>query len=222
MEDHLCAGQVAWDIDKDRAGAAGACNIEGLAERTRKVVGGLEQEGVLDHGHGDAHDIGLLECISADDAARDLAGDDHEGHGIHVGGGDARHRVSGTGAGGDQHHAHLAGGAGIAVCHVRGTLLVAGKHMVDLLGVVQRVVNLDGLAARVAKERIDALGLKAGDNSLGTGHGLALVLGFRAGTERTALDGGLPHRELFFECCHPIYAPLSALETSFAYLASTP
>ena len=35
-----------------------------------KVVGRLQKEAVLHHGHGDAHDVGFLERVSADDSAR--------------------------------------------------------------------------------------------------------------------------------------------------------
>ena len=47
-----------------------------------------------------------------------------------------------AGAGGHWDHAHLAGGAGVTVGHVRGALLVAGQHVVDLLAVVEGVVDL--------------------------------------------------------------------------------
>lgn len=72
MEDHLGAGEVARDVDEHGAGAPGGGDVEGLAERAGEVVGRLQQEAVLDHGHGDAHDVGLLEAVRADDAARDL------------------------------------------------------------------------------------------------------------------------------------------------------
>ena len=216
MEDHLGAGQVARDVDEHGAGAAGGGDVEGLAERAGEVVGGLQQEAVLDHGHSDAHDVGLLEAVRADDAARDLAGDDHHGDGVHVGRGDAGHRVGGSGAGGHEDHAHLAGGAGVAVGHVRGALLVAGQHVVDLLAVVEGVVDLDGLTAGVAKDGVHALRLEGGDDGLGARHGLALVRGVASRAKRLALDGQLAHGHLLLERRHERYAPLSALVTSFA------
>ena len=55
---------------------------EGLADGAGELVGGLQQIGVLDHGHRDAHDVGLLERVGADDPPAHLAGDDDEGHGV--------------------------------------------------------------------------------------------------------------------------------------------
>ena len=167
-EHHLRAGEVTRDVDEHRAGATGRGDVERLAERLRKVVGALQEEAVLHHGHGDAHDVGFLEGVGADDAARDLARDDHERHGVHVRRGDARHRVGGAGAGRHEHDAHLAGGAGVAIGLVHRTLLVAGKDVTDLRGVVERVVDLDGLATGVPEERVHALGLEARDDGLGS------------------------------------------------------
>ena len=171
---------------------------------------------MLDDGHGDAHDVGLLEGVRADDAARDLARDDDHGHGVHVGGGDAGDGVGGAGARRHEDHADLARGARVAVGHVRGALLVAGEDVMDLLGVVERVVDLDGLAAGVAEDGVHALGLEAGDDGLRPGHGLALVLGVAARAERAPLDGALAPGDLLLGGDHDRYAPLSALVTSFA------
>ena len=222
MEHHLGAGEVARDVDEDGTGSSGRGDVERLAEGTGEVIGGLKQEAVLDHRHGDADDVRLLERVGADDTTRDLTRDDDHGHGVHEGGRDAGDSVRGAGAGGDEHDADLAGGASVAVGHVGRTLLVACQDVVDFLAVVERVVDLDGLATGIAKERVDALGLETGDDGLGAGHRLSLVLGLATWAERPSLYRELAHRELLPERRHPIYAPLSALETSFAYFARTP
>ena len=59
----------------------------------------------------------------------DVAGDEHHGGGVHIGGGDAGDQVGGAGAGGGEAHAHLAGGAGIAVGGVGSALLVGGEDV---------------------------------------------------------------------------------------------
>jgi hypothetical protein len=76
---------------------------------------------------------------------RHLAGDDDERDAVHVGRGDAGHRVRGARAGRDDDDAGLAGSARIAVGLMSCALLVAGEHMVDLLRIVQGIVDLDGL-----------------------------------------------------------------------------
>ena len=208
LEHHFRAGKVGRDVDEHRAGTAGVGDVEGLAEGLGHVLAALQQVAVLHDGHGDAHDVGLLEGIGADDAARNLAGDNHHGHAVHVSGGDAGYRVGGARAGGDDYHAGLAGCAGIAVGLVRCALLVAGKHVVDLLRVVQGIVDLDGLATRVAEHGVYALGLERGDDGLGAEHLLALLFGMGAKTHLGLI--------LLVDYAHPKYAPLSALETSLA------
>ena len=98
------------------------------------------------------------------------------------------------------------------------SLLVASEDMRDLLAVVERVVDLDRLATGVAEHQIDALGLERGDNGLGAVHAPALLLGLAAQAQRPANLGFLA----FHGVAHETYAPLSADETSFAYLARTP
>ena len=127
------ARKVAGDVDQHGAGATGGGDVEGLAECAGEVVARLQQETVLDHGHGDADNVGFLECVRADDAACDLAGDNHQGHGIHKGGCDAGYGVGGARPAGDQDYADFAGCARVAVRHVRGALLVAGQHVANLL-----------------------------------------------------------------------------------------
>jgi len=42
---------------------------------------------------------------------------------------------------------------------MHSTLLVAGQDMANLLGVVKRIVDLQSLAAGIAEDQIDPLGL---------------------------------------------------------------
>ena len=174
---------------------------------------------MLDHGHGDADDVGLLEAVGADDAARHLTGDNHERHAVHIGGGDAGDRVGSARAGGNDDHADVARCARIAIGLVHRALLMTGEHMMQLLAVVERVVDLDGLAARVAEHQVDAFGLERGHHSLRADHLFALLGIFAAQTARLACGGRVL---ILLAFAHDTYAPLSAEETNLAYLASTP
>ncbi len=149
--------------------------MEGLAEGGGQLVGGLQQEGMLHDGHGDTDDVGFLEAVGTDDAARNLTGDDHERNAVHVGGGDARDRVGGTRTGRDDDNTDLARGARIAISLVHRALLMAGEHVMKLLAVVKRIVNFDGLAAGITEDPIDALSLKRGHNGLRADHLRALL-----------------------------------------------
>ena len=165
--------------------------MERLAEGCRELVGRLQKERVLDNRHRDADDVGFLERVGTDDAARHLAGDDDERYRVHVGRGDARDRVRGAGTGRDDDHAGTPRHARIAVRLMNRALLVASKDVRDLLAVVERVVDLDRLAAGITEHQIDALGLERGDNRLGAVHAQALLLGLAAQAQGAANLGFL-------------------------------
>ena len=147
--------RVLGDVDQDRAGAAGGGDLEGFADGGGDVFGARDQEVVLGDGQGDAGDIDLLECVGAEDFGGDLAGDADDGHGVHHGGGDAGDQVGGAGAGRGDAHADPPGGAGVAVGHVRGALLVADEDVVDG-ELAQRVVGGQDGSAGIAEDGGDA------------------------------------------------------------------
>ena len=86
---------------------------------------------------------------------------------VHVGGGDAGHGIGHARARGDQRDADVAGGAGVAVGGVHRGLLVAHQHVLDGVLLVERVVDVQHRAARVAPEVLDVLGLQALDEDFG-------------------------------------------------------
>ncbi len=71
---------------------------------------------------------------------------------VEHGRGDAGDEVGGAGAGGGHADADLAGGAGVAVGHVRGALLVADEDVVDR-ELAQGVVGGEDGSAGVAEDR---------------------------------------------------------------------
>ena len=90
---------------------------------------------------GDAHDIRLLEGISADGLHAHLTGNHDHGHGVHVRVRNGRDHVCGTRAGSHDAHAHLASGQCVAFGGVAGGLLVAHKHEAELRVVFDLVVD---------------------------------------------------------------------------------
>ena len=108
-----------------------AGDLEGLADGGGDVFGAGDEEVVLGDGQGDAGDVDLLEGVAAEDFGGDLAGDGDDGDAVEHGRGEARDEVGGAGAGGGHADAYAAGGAGVAVGHVGGALLVADEDMVD-------------------------------------------------------------------------------------------
>ena len=61
-------------------------------------------------------------------------------------------RVGGAGAGGHEHDADLAGGAGIALGRMHRALLVAHEDVLHLVLVEERVVDRQHRAAGIAEE----------------------------------------------------------------------
>jgi hypothetical protein len=124
---------VLGDVHEDGAGAAGARDVERLVQRLGQAVGFLDQPVGLGAGAGDAHGVRLLEGVRADHEGGDLAGEDDDGDGVHQRVGEAGDGVGGAGARGDERHADLAGGAGVALGGVDGGLLVADEDVVDVV-----------------------------------------------------------------------------------------
>ena len=201
---------VLREVHEHRAGSSGGCDVECVADGLRDIVGVLDHEAVLHDGHGDAHDIGFLEGIRADDRTGHLAGDDDQRHAVHVSGGDAGDGVRGTGTRRDDDRSRTARGTCIAIGRMHGALLVARQVMADDLRVVQRIVHLDGLPARVTEHHVDALGFKRGDNRLRADHARAFLFRMRPVARLAARVGPF----LGF-VTHTRYAPLSALVTSW-------
>ena len=143
---------VLGDVDHDRAGAAGAGDVERLVQHAGEIVDVLHQPVVLGAGPGDADRVALLEGVVADQVRRHLAGDAHDGNGIHQRIGEAGDGVGGAGAGGDQHDADLAGRARIAFGGMHRAAFLAHQHVLDLLLLEQLVVDRQHGAAGIAEE----------------------------------------------------------------------
>jgi hypothetical protein len=107
--------RVLGDVDQHRPGAAGLCDLEGLANGRRDVFRAGDEEVVLGDGQRDAGDVDFLESVGAEDFARDLAGDADDGDGVEHGGGDAGDEVGGAGAAGRDADADLGHARGARV-----------------------------------------------------------------------------------------------------------
>ena len=168
VEDRGGLLRVFGDVDEDRAGAAGLCDLEGEAQRAGQVFSAVDEEVVLGHGQCDAGDVHFLKGVGAEHFAGDVAGDADDGNGIEHGGGDAGDEVGCAGAAGGDADADLAGGARVAVGHVRGALLVAHQDVVDGK-LAQRVVGGQNCAAGIAEDVGNALAYQRGPQNFSAG-----------------------------------------------------
>ena len=134
--------------------------MEGLAGRARNVGRVLEQVAVLDDRIRDAGDVGLLERVLAEHRRDLLAAEHDDRHGIHLGGQEARHRIGRAGSRRDEHDAGLAGGARVAVGHVRRALFMSHEDQLDNR-IDECVEDRHGCAARVAEHVFDTFSFEA-------------------------------------------------------------
>ena len=132
-------------------------DIECLVQDARQVVHVLHQVIVLGAGTRDADRVALLEGVRADQVRGDLAGDADHGDRVQQRIRQARHRIGGAGAGGDEHHAALAGRAGIAFRRMGGPLLMADEDVLDLFLLEDLVIDRQHGSARIAEHGVNTL-----------------------------------------------------------------
>ena len=125
---------------------------------------------MLGRGAGDADRVAFLEGVGADQMAGHLAGDDDERDRIHQRVDHAGYGIGGAGAGGDEHHADLAGRAGIAFGRMRRTLLVPNQDVLQLVLLEQRIIDREHRAARIAENGVDTLVEQRPNDDFGAGH----------------------------------------------------
>ena len=131
---------------------------KGLPDGVRQPVHVPHNVVVLGDGHGDTSDVNLLKAVLSQQGRGDVTGDGNHGDGVHVGSGDSRYQVGGSGAAGGHHHANLAGRAAVAVGSVGGSLLVGGEDVADsILVLVQLVVDIQDGTAGVAEDHVHTL-----------------------------------------------------------------
>ena len=161
--------RVLADVDQHRARSSRGGDVERLGDRPRDLRRVGDQVVVLGDRHRDAADVGLLEGIRADRGRRDLTGDGHHGHRVHVGVGDRRDQVGGARTAGGHAHPDLAGGRRVTLGRVAGALLVTDEDVPDLGGVHQRVVGRQDRAAGDAEDGVDPDALERLDQALCAG-----------------------------------------------------
>ncbi len=107
---------------------------------------------MFDAGTGNADRINLLKGIITNQRLGHLPGNHHHRHRVHIGRRNTGHRIGGTRPRGHQHHAGLAGGAGIAVGRMRRRLLMTNQHMLNLVLPVERIIDMQHRAAGIPED----------------------------------------------------------------------
>ena len=176
---------VLGHVDQDRAGPAGARDVERLLDDPGDVPGVLHQVMVLGDRPADLDHRRFLEGVGADDVGGDLAGDRDDRQRVHLGVGQPGDQVQGPGARRRHHDARLAAGAGVALGREDAPLLVAGQDGPDPVAEPrQRLVHRHARPARVGEDDFDAVPYQGLDEHVGPGDR------FPAGRGLAFVDGG--------------------------------
>ncbi len=161
---------VLGNIDHHRAGTTCGGDVESFMDHARQIGHVLHEVVVLGAGAGDADGVAFLKAIRADQRGRHLGGDADQRDRVHQRVGEAGHRIGGARAGGHQHHAGLAGRAGIALRHVGGALLVPHQDVLDEVLLEHRIVDGQCRTAGISEDMLHPLIGECLDHHLGAGH----------------------------------------------------
>ena len=172
---------ILGHINQNGAGTAGFGQPEGFPDGVCQLINGANKVIVLGDGQGHAGNIDFLETIGADDGSGHVACNGNQRDGIDVSGGNTGDQIGGTGAGGGDTDADLAGGSCVAVGSVGSALFMGGKDVLQFpLILVQGIVDIDDLTTGVAKDHVGALFNQCAYDDIGTGkfHAIILSSGF--------------------------------------------
>jgi len=159
---------VLGQVDEHGTGPAGRRQVKGLLDHAGQIPHILDEIVVLGAGPRDADNIDFLEGVVADKRRGDLAGNDDDRHGIHVGGGDAGYGIGGSGARGHEAYAYPAGGPGVPVRGVDGALFVPRQDMAQRIP-RQLIVDVNDRTSGEAEHDFHALALQGLQKDLGPG-----------------------------------------------------
>src|SRR5229473_1982805 len=167
LEGMLGLLNVLWNIDEDRSGAAGACDVERFLDNAREILDVLDEIVVLCARTRDTHDVGFLEGVVADHRGRHLSGDDDHRRRVHIGVGNPSDGVRRAGSRRYHHDTGTAADAGVALSHVRRALLMAYQYVFNLWLFEKRIVGGQNGAPWISEDHVDAFGDKTLDYDLG-------------------------------------------------------
>ena len=122
---------------------------------------------------GDAEDVGFLEGIGSNRRPRNLTGDHHHRHRIHLSGGNARDQVGRPRTGRSEAHTDSAGRTRIGISRMGSALFMTHEEVTQptlALCHMQGVVDRKNGAARVAENRIHTVQAQRIHQGLGSAH----------------------------------------------------
>ena len=158
---------VFGDVYENRARPACRSDIEGFLQDAGQLFFILDQVVMLGNGCSDAGNIRFLEGVPSNECRCDLAADDDQGNGIHIGCGNTRNHIADARAGCGKANAGLARCPGVAISGVDGALFVTRQDMRKFF-FIHFVVERKDSTARIAEDDVYAFVLQTGEYCLST------------------------------------------------------
>ena len=167
---------VLGNIDQHRPGTSTLGYMKGLLDDPGNIIDIPDKVAVLHNGKRHPKEIGLLESTATDHFLRHLSGDRNQRNRIHVGIGDAGHKIRGAGTGSCHADAGLTRYACISLGCESASLLMAGQDRTDLLRLGQSLMDGHRAATRIGKNYINTLALQRSDQNLSPIHDNATLV----------------------------------------------
>ncbi len=128
IDRHWPGTHIFGNINQNRTRPPGRGDMKRLADRTRNVVGRIQQIAVLHNRHADIKNIGFLEGVFSDHPRNGLTGQANHRDRIHMSSHDPRNNIGGAGTASDKNNSGLAGGTSIAISHMSRALLMTNQN----------------------------------------------------------------------------------------------
>ncbi|MNV76790.1 hypothetical protein D3C71_1701680 [compost metagenome] len=125
---------------------------------------------MLRYRHRNAGNIRFLECVRADQAGEDVAGNYHQRNRVHISRRNTGDQVRCARTGSGDTDAYLAARSCVTVRCMNGSLLMPGQHMVEIRKSIERIVNIQNGAARISEHGIDTLQHQAAEQNFRAGN----------------------------------------------------
>ncbi|CDD25234.1 unknown [Alistipes sp. CAG:29] len=203
---------VLGDVHHHRARTPRTGDIERLGNRPGNVFGTLDLAVPFGYGLRDAHEVGFLEGVGAQQRRTHLSGHQYQRRGVHQRVGQSGHGVRRPRARGDQANPYAAADAGVALRGMYGALFMADKDVAQPVAVVEkRIVNGDDGSSGIPEKRVHTLAQERFEQGLRPCDTRAGLLSFGSGC-RVRIHGVVR----FYSSSTMRTAPLSAELTSLA------
>ena len=124
---------VLWKVNKNRSGAACACNIKSFLDDTAKILTVSYCDTVFCDASCDTYDINLLKSIVSDQMSCNLSGKAYKRNTVIVGCGKSCNQVGCSGTACNQAYTYLSGCSCIGICLVDKSLLMSWEDNVDIV-----------------------------------------------------------------------------------------